>query len=190
MRSMPMRTLPKLSWPRARTTSSSSKKPTEDTQFVFSEPTEPHLKGTAKGHGRLERWAAWVSSELAGYRTFPGLSNVIKVSKKVKRLKRGEWVESEQYAMTSLADIDSKRALSLAQGHWGIENRFIHVEDDSFGEDRHVMRRHGSGAVISLLRNVAITLLRGVCSLWSSKEPLTDRAHRLGVQPTVALLTP
>ena len=34
------------------------------------------------------------------------------------------------------------------------------VKDDSFGEDRHVMQHHGSGAVLSLLRNVAITLLR------------------------------
>lgn len=132
----------------------------------------------------------WVSSELAGYSTFPGLSNVIKVSKRVKHLKRGEWVESEQYAVTSLSDIDPKRALSLVQGHWGIENRLFHVKDDSFGEDRHVMQHHGSGAVLSLLRNVAITLLRSVCSLWSSKEPLTGRAQRLGVQPTVALLSP
>ena len=132
----------------------------------------------------------WVSSELAGYSTFPGLSNVIKVSKRVKHLKRGEWVESEQYAVTSLSDIDPKRALSLVQGHWGIENRLFHVKDDSFGEDRHVMQHHGSGAVLSLLRNVAITLLMSVCSLWSSKEPLTGRAQRLGVQPTVALLSP
>ena len=132
----------------------------------------------------------WVSSELAGYSTFPGLSNVIKVSKRVKHLKRGEWVESEQYAVTSLSDIDPKRALSLVQGHWGIENRLFHVKDDSFGEDRHVMQHHGSGAVLSLLRNVAITLPRSVCSLWSSKEPLTGRAQRLGVQPTVALLSP
>ena len=69
-------------------------------------------------------------------------------------------------------------------------NRLFHVKDDGFGEDRHVMQHHGSGAVLSLLRNVAITLLRSVCSLWSSKEPLTGRAQRLGVQPTVALLSP
>ena len=119
----------------------------------------------------------WVSSDLAGYSTFPGLSNVIKVSKRVKHLKRGEWVESEQYAVTSLSDIDPKRALSLVQGHWGIENSLFHVKDDSFGEDRHVMQHHGSGAVLSLLRNAAVTLLRGRY-LWSSREPLTGRAPR------------
>ncbi len=102
----------------------------------------------------------WVSSELAGHSTFPGLSNVIKVTERVKHLRRGEWVESEQYAVTSLSDIDPKRALSLVRGHWRIENSMFHVKDDSFGEDRHVMQHHGSGAVLSLLRNVALTLLR------------------------------
>ena len=67
----------------------------------------------------------WVSSELAGYSTFPGLSNVIKVSKRVKHLKRGEWVESEQYVVASLSDIDPKRALSLVQGHWGDREQIV-----------------------------------------------------------------
>ena len=86
-------------------------------QLAFSEPREPDLQLTTKGHGRLEQRAVWVSSDLAGYTSFPGLSNVIKVSKRVKHLKRGEWVESEQYAVTSLSDIDPKGALSLVQGH-------------------------------------------------------------------------
>ena len=92
-------------------------------QFAFSEPREPDLRLTTKGHGRLEQRAVWVSSGLAGHTSFPGLSNVIKVSKRVKRLKLGEWVESVQYAVTSLSDIDPKGALSLVQGHWSIENR-------------------------------------------------------------------
>ena len=71
----------------------------------------------------MEQRAVWVSSGLAGHTSFPGLSNVIKVSKRVKRLKLGEWVESVQYAVTSLSDIDPKGALSLVQGHWSIENR-------------------------------------------------------------------
>ena len=145
---------------------------------------------TTKGHGRLEQRAVWLSSELAGYSAFPGLSNVIMVRKRVKHLKRQQSVESVQYAVTSLSHIEPKRALSLVQGHWGIENSLFHVKDDSFGEDRHVMQHHGSGAVLSLLRNVALTLLRGACPLWSSKEPLTGRAQRLSVQPDAVLLPP
>lgn len=142
---------------------------------------------TSKGHGRLENRKVWVSEQLAGYSDFPGLSSAIKIVKRVKRLKDGSVVESVQYAVSSLSNISPLRALSLVRGHWGIENSLFHVKDDSFGEDRHVLQKHSSGEILSLLRNAAVSLLRGMCSLWSVKEPLTGRAQRLCAQPLVAL---
>ncbi len=61
----------------------------------------------------------------------------------------------------------------------GHRKQLFHVKDDSFGEDRQVLHSHHRGTVISLLRNAAVTLLRGRCPLWSAKEPLTGRAQRL-----------
>ena len=57
-------------------------------------------------------------------------------------------------------------------GAWalGIENSLFHVKDDSFREARLVLRQHRRGAVVGLLRNAAITLLRGTCHLWPSKD--------------------
>ena len=159
----------------------------EDVELLFSEPGEPDLRVTTKGHGRLENRQVWLSSQLADYSDFPGLSNVIMVKKQVEHLKRRESAESVQYAVTSLPRIEPQQALSLVQGHWGIENSLFHVKDDSFGEDRHVMFHHGSGTVLSLLRNVAITLLRGNCSLWSQKEALTGRAQRLCAHPSTVV---
>lgn len=158
--------------------------------MLFSERGEPDLQVTTKGHGRLEHRDVWLSSELAGYSDFPGLSNVIMVRKLVKHLKRQQSVESVQYAVTSLSSLKPRRALTLLQGHWGIENSLFHVKDDSFGEDRHVLQHHRGGAVLSLLRNAALTLLRGDCSLWSSSEPLTGRAQRLGAHPTLVFSPP
>ena len=97
-------------------------------QFAFSEPREPDLRSTTKGHGRLEQRAVWVSSELAGYSTSPGLSNVIKVSKRVKHLKRGEWVESEQYAVTSLSDIDPKTGALPGAGALGDREQIVRCQ--------------------------------------------------------------
>ena len=105
------------------------------------------------------------------------------VKKQVEHLRRQELVESVQYAVTSLSTLDPKTALRMVRGHWGIENRLFHVKADSFGEDRHVLHHHDAGTALSLLRNVAVTLLRGGCSLWSPKEPLTGRAQRLCAQP-------
>ena len=128
-----------------------------------------------------------MSEQLCGYSEFPGLKSAIKVAKRVKYLKDGRVVESVQYAVSSLSDLSPSRALSLVRGHWSIENSLFHVKDDSFGEDRQVMQRHSSGEVLSLLRNIAVNLLRGVCALWSLQEPLTGRAQRLCAQPCVIL---
>ena len=142
---------------------------------------------TNKGHGRLERRKVWVSEQLCGYSEFPGLASVIKIAKRVEYLKDGRVVQSVQYAVSSLCELSPSRALSLVRGHWSIENSLFHVKDDSFGEDRHVMHQHSSGEILSLLRNVAVSLLRGVCSLWSCQEPLTGRSQRLCAQPSIVL---
>ena len=142
---------------------------------------------TNKGHGRLENRKVWVSEQLAGYSDFPGLSSAIKIAKRVKRLKDGSVAESVQYAVSSLSNLSPSRALSLVRGHWSIENSMFHVKDDSFGEDRHVLHKHSSGEILSLLRDAAQSLLRGVCSIWSAKEPITSRAQRLCAQPSAAL---
>ena len=138
-----------------------------------------------KGHGRLERREVWTSEELTGYSDFPGLAQVIQVKKRVVQLKTGVVSESTQYGITSLCaqKASPERLLGLLRGHWGIENRLFHVKDDSFGEDRHVLQSHRSGAVVSLLRATAINLLRGRCALWKDHEPLTGRSQRTCAQP-------
>ena len=94
-----------------------------------------------KRRGRWERRKVWVSGQLAGYSDFPGLRSVIKIGKRVERLKGGRVSESVQYAVSSISDLEPLRALSLARGHWSIENSLFHVKDGSFGEDRSVMHR-------------------------------------------------
>ena len=147
---------------------------------------QPDWEATSKGHGRIERRQVWVSEELAGYADLPGLSSVIMIKKRVSRPGQPP-VDSVQYAVSSRSALAPAEALSLVRGHWSIENRLFHVKDDSFGEDRHVLHNHHRGAVTGLLRNLAVTLLRTTCHLWSSKEPLTGRAQRLAAHPTAAV---
>ncbi len=97
-------------------------------------------------------------------------------------------MDSVQYAVSSRPALSPAEAVDLVRGHWSIENSLFHVKDDSFGEDRQVLRSHRRGSTVGLLRNVAIILLRGVCGLWSAKEPLTGRAQRLAAYPTTAVL--
>jgi len=119
------------------------------------------------------------------------MAQVGEVKKKVRFLKSGQNKETTHYFVTSLAveQADPPRLLRIFRGHWGIENRAFHVTDDSFGEDRHVLTSHQGAAVMSLLRQAALNLLRGGCALWSPAEPLTGRAQRVSVHPLALLPT-
>lgn len=75
------------------------------------------------------------------------------------------------------------------RGHWGRENTLFHVKDDRLGEDRPVLGAHRSGAVMRLLREAALNLLRGRSRRWEPEEPLTARAQAVSAQP-LALLSP
>lgn len=154
--------------------------------LLFSDAAGPDWEVSYKGHGRLEHRQVWVSGELEGYGGLPGLSSVVMVKKRVSRGGKAP-VDSVQYAVSSRRELSPSEALNLVRGHWSIENSLFHVKDDSFREDRQVLHCHHQGEVMSLFRNVAVTLLRGACNLWSAKEPLIGRAQRLAAQPIILL---
>jgi hypothetical protein len=138
-----------------------------------------------KGHGRPERRALRVRSDLAGYADFPGLAQVAELRTEVVSMATGEIRRATRYLVTSLGpdEIDPARLLAVARRHWGIENRWFHVADDGFGEDRQVLQDHDRGQVLGLLRGVALNLLRGQCPLWAAETPLTARAEWINGRP-------
>lgn len=121
----------------------------------------------------------------------PGLAQVAEERSEVTTLKTGVVREQVRYLFTSLtpAQASPGRLLALSRGRWRIENTLFHVKDDSFGEDRHVLRRRRAGEVLCGLRNTAMTLLRGTSPLWGATDPMTARSQYLAAQP-LALLTP
>ncbi len=144
---------------------------------------------TEKGHGRLERRARRVRTDLVGYSAFPGLAQVAELKKEVVHLATGELTRGTRYLVTSLgpAEADPARLLAVARRHWGIENRWFHVADDGFGEDRQVLQTHHRGQVLGALRGIALNLLRGSCPLWSDATPLTARAEWVSGHPLTIL---
>jgi predicted transposase YbfD/YdcC len=142
-----------------------------------------------KGHGRIERREIRTNRELKEYLAFPGMEQVGQVKKRVRFPANGKQKDTTHYFVTSLAPEKAgpERLLGVFRGHWGIENLAFHVADDSFGEDRHVLASHAAAAVMSLLRQAAINLLRGRSVLWSEAEPLTARAQRVCARPLATL---
>ncbi len=144
---------------------------------------------TEKGHGRIERRELRVRPDLAGYSAFPGLAQVAELRKEVIGVATGELTRMTRYLVTSLpsAQADPARLLAVARRHWGIENRWFHIADDSFGEDRQVPRDHDRGQVLGVLRGAALNLLRGRCALWTDAAPMTARAEWVSGHPLAVL---
>ena len=128
-----------------------------------------------------------MSGELAGYTGFLGLSLVVMVRQETEHLSEGRHTHSVQYGVSSLGELKPEQALGFLQGHWSIEDQHFHVKDDNFREERQVLGHHHNGAVLSLLSNAALGLLRGKCKLRRDEEPLTGRSQRLCARPSIIL---
>jgi len=117
------------------------------------------------------------------------MAQVAQIRKTVSRPLTHTTHTTIHYLVTSLTpdQVSARRLLDIFRGHWSIENRLFHVKDDSFGEDRHVLRSHRAAQSTSLLRACALNLLRGRCSLWTDREPLTGRAQFLNAHPSSIL---
>jgi hypothetical protein len=112
-----------------------------------------------KGHGRLERRTLTSTTALSdGYLDWPHLGQCFKLVR--ERTVGGETTTETVFGITSLTRerADALRLLKLVRSHWSVEGLF-HVRDVTFGEDACRARTGAAPAVLSALRNAAITML-------------------------------
>jgi predicted transposase YbfD/YdcC len=140
---------------------------------------------TVQLHGnRIEERALQASTALAGYSDWPGLAQVLEVSRVVTQKGRGRWRYEVAYAITSLPPerASADQLLGAWQAHWEIENRLHWVRDVTFGEDRAGVRAGAGPQVLAALRNTVIGLLRG-----QGASNLARSRRRYAAQPQAAL---
>ena len=114
---------------------------------------------TDKGHGRLEKRTLTSTTSLGdGYLDWPHLGQCFKLVR--ERTVGGKTTTETVFGVTSLKRerADATRLLKLVRSHWSVE-RLFHVRDVTFGEDACRARTGAAPAVLSALRNAAITLL-------------------------------
>ncbi len=116
-----------------------------------------------KGHGRIERRILTVSSGLKDFPdfSFPGHQQVFRLERNTSNLDGSHPRTEVVYGVTSLSPekTSPERLLSLVRGHWGIES--LHwIRDVVFGEDKSTTRKGSAPVFMTLLRNLAIALLR------------------------------
>jgi predicted transposase YbfD/YdcC len=156
--------------------------------LLFEDPVSPPaIVRQRNRHGdRLEVRELALTSDLNEWADWPGLEQVGRLT--CLRRRKGETSVETSYLITSLSPEQATPAqlLSLARGHWSIENKLHWVRDVTFDEDRCQIRTGAAPQVMAALRNLVIGLLRlrGVRNIAAAL-----RTHAWHAQRAIALVT-
>jgi len=143
---------------------------------------DDHAEGQGKGHGRVETRRITTTTRLTGYLDWPGVKQVC-LLERMRRVQGKVTVETV-CAITSLGpeQASAERLLTIARGHWGIENRLHWVRDVSLGEDGCRVRSGEAPQILAAIRNAGLRLLRS-----SGLTEITAALRRHAAKPLEAL---
>jgi predicted transposase YbfD/YdcC len=111
-------------------------------------------------HGRYEERHLTASSLLVHATDWPHARQVFQIERHTI-LCGGKVRTDIAYGITSLPPrlADAERLLTLARGHWGIENGLFYRRDVTLGEDRSLLRRGDGPQVLATLNDLIVGLL-------------------------------
>jgi predicted transposase YbfD/YdcC len=134
----------------------------EQTQFRLI-PHHDYAQVINKGHGRVEVRDCWVISDTPVIQEFReqqgwvGLRSIVKIRR--QRTIQGVTTEQISYYISSLTQ-DALTILTAVRRHWAIENECHWVLDVIFDEDRSRIRLGESPQNFSLIRKIALSILK------------------------------
>ena len=137
------------------------------TCFADASPSEPSLATTVeKGHGRIEQRRLWASADLNDYLDWPCVQQVFRLDRHTQCVKTGVVTSETVYGITSLSpeQASPQQLLSLARGHWNIENGLHYRRDETLREDWCHLRFGHTQRMMAAINNLVLGLLlrRGV----------------------------
>lgn len=132
----------------------------EDSQFQ-AYPFE-YTRTVNKDHGRIEIRECWTISDaevlqhLRGFDNWPNLSTVSKI--RSERRCGTEHSQEDRYHLASFRG--AEHVLKTVRSHWSIENELHWTLDLAFDEDRCRVRKDHGPENFTLLRHMALNLLK------------------------------
>jgi predicted transposase YbfD/YdcC len=121
-------------------------------------------------HGRIETRRYWITSDIEWLGAKASWAKLHSIGMVESCREVGETVQVEtRYFLTSLP-AQSVRFAQAVRQHWGIENSLHWVLDVSFNEDACRIRKDKGAQIFSMLRHIAINLLR------------QERRHKRGIK--------
>ena len=140
----------------------------KDTFLQWDEGVGDFFEQVEKSHGRIEtrrcrsvtdsEWIDYLNGKSEwGKSEWPALSSVAMVES--ERVAEGVATSQKRYYISSLS-ADAKALLRSARTHWEIENSMHWVLDMGFREDESRVRKGNSAENLSILRRLAMNLLK------------------------------
>jgi predicted transposase YbfD/YdcC len=140
----------------------------EDIRLLFDPPAGLALpledrreaKTVDHGHGRhYDTRVLVASTDLVGYSDWPYLAQVFSLERTWRE--KGQTKHEVRFGVTSLPKeiADAQRLLELKRAHWQIENSDHYVKDVTLGEDRSLIHLGNGPSVLTILRDLALSLL-------------------------------
>jgi len=134
------------------------------TLFFESEYTAPEIghESYDVGHGRTEIRTVRASSKVGWLKKrhpqWAGLKSIVAVT--AKREYKNKSSEETRYFISSLDATNPQYLGNVVRSHWGIENNLHWVLDYAFQEDDQRTRIGNSAANMSIIRHIALNLLK------------------------------
>ncbi len=143
----------------------------------FAEIDHEHHETVDGDHGRIETRRYWITSDIEWRGAKASWSHLQSIGMVESRREIGDEVEIEtRYFLASLPS-DGVRFAQAVRQHWGIENSLHWVLDVSFDEDACRIRKDQGAQTFSVLRHIALNLLRRESS---HKRGMKARRKRAG----------
>ena len=111
-------------------------------------------------HGRIEIRKYWITSDIDWLGAKASWANLHSLGMGEARRAHGEKVEIERRYYLVSFPADGVRFSEAVRQHWGVENKLHWVLDVSCAEDASRIRKDKGAQTFSVLRHIALTLLR------------------------------
>ncbi len=136
----------------------------DDVKTFFTSSLSPDVASVTYdgGHGRIETRSLRATADITWLQerhAWAGLQSIIAVT--AKREIGNQVTEETRYFISSLEAQDPQRLERVVRAHWAIENNLHWVLDVAFDEDSNRTRKGHSDANLSVLRHIALNLIKG-----------------------------
>ena len=132
-------------------------------EVSFFDVEHTYAETANKNHGRIEVRECWAITDpdfthyLRGFENWKGLRSLVKVS--CQRQTSTGTSQDDRYFISSLKT-PARQMLQAVRGHWSIENSLHWVLDIAFREDESRVRKDHAPENLSVLRQIALNLLK------------------------------